>query len=364
MMKKVLLLGLVVLCLPLTVVTAQNEEAIADDLLRVIGAERPAEETSSDNNDTPAVSAAVSDEVYVTTQDYVSLRRGPGTTFERLAVVPAATTLRAIGRSDDTGWIQVIYEDQTGWVAQRLLVWSGDVVSLTVDGIDPEPFHRRLGVIGFTARRTPIYQRQVTPEDRIGYLPAGVQVEITGRLGFGNSYWLQIFHEGELYWVGSYDIRVVEGSSLTTFDTAYLYPYGRLATQLDTDISDSTTSLRQIENIWQQLEAGEGVSCGFIPDYASRSITDTDIRREPVFAPLVTALDNAIAQINAPIAAFEDACGRRDENFFLTQDDVRTALGDIADARRNLVLAASLLTSLQVRNPLTTENQPGNPGSQ
>ena len=99
--------------------------------------------------------------VYVTTQDYSSLRLGPGLNFERITVLDPAVTLMAVGRSSNAGWVQVEYEGQYGWVISWLLVWSGDLVQLPVDGVDPAPFVRRTGVAGVTTRETPIYRRFV-----------------------------------------------------------------------------------------------------------------------------------------------------------------------------------------------------------
>src|SRR5262249_54423701 len=83
--------------------------------------------------------------VYVTTQDYSALREGPGQAFDRLDIVPPATTLPAIGRTTDAGWIQVRYGNKNGWIAAWLLIWSGDMVSLPADGVNPVSFVRRRG---------------------------------------------------------------------------------------------------------------------------------------------------------------------------------------------------------------------------
>src|SRR5258705_13401010 len=60
--------------------------------------------------------------VWVTTQDYSSLRVGPGKNFARIAVIDPAVTLPAIGRSPRTNWVQVEYNGQRGWFAAKLLV--------------------------------------------------------------------------------------------------------------------------------------------------------------------------------------------------------------------------------------------------
>ncbi|NDJ76937.1 MAG: hypothetical protein GYB65_11835 [Chloroflexi bacterium] len=292
--------------------------------------------------------------IVVTTQDYSSLRAGPGTQFERLAVIDPAVDMPAIGRSADMGWVQVWYEGETGWIASWLLVWYGDIISLPVDGVSPAPFVRRAGVVGYTTRETPIYIRQLAPDDQVGVLPADTQVEVTGRLGGTQGFYqLQIYYQGQIYWVGSWNIRITEGREVRLLDTSYLYAYGRLIRQLDRDISRSVRTLESIEDRWLRLQAGESVSCTFIPEYATRSSSDSDLLQEPGFAPLVTALDNGIMATNAAISAFEDACARAAEgDTFLSLNDVDRALADIDTARRNLNIARSLLAPYRDRDPV------------
>lgn len=291
--------------------------------------------------------------VWVTTQDFCVLRKGPGISFEPIEILDPGVTLSAIGRSASSSWIQVDYAGQHGWLYAGWLVWNGDVVSLPVDGVDPAPFVRRALVQGITTRDAPIYQREVVASDRIGTLPEGTEIEVTGRLGYDSQgfYRLQIFYQGQLYWIGAWDVRIVAGNEHNVLDTVYMYSYGRLGTQLARDIDSSTRRLYAIQNIWTTLSAGTSVNCDGIPDYATRRATDYDVAREPTFQPLIVALDIANASINAAISRFEDACSR--EGYFLTVQDVNTALNDIENGRRNLNMAASLLISLQVRDPMT-----------
>ncbi|MBZ0297823.1 MAG: SH3 domain-containing protein [Anaerolineae bacterium] len=298
----------------------------------------------------PASAALAQTEVWVTTQYNSVLRAGPGRAFDQLAVVPPAATLHAIGRSADTNWVQVEYEGQRGWIAYWLLIWTGDIISLPVDGINPNPFIRQIGVSGLTIRETRIYARQVTPSDQIGTIPPGERVEVTGRLGGGSFFWLQIRHQGQLYWVGSWDIRVTSGRVSSLLNTSYLFPYGRIASQLDNDVNNVGAALSRIEGTWLRLQSGESVSCTTSLLRARREATDVDLQKEPIFEPLVVALDNAVVSVNTAISAFQDACNRTDS--FIDPQEVRTALADIANARRELVIANALLDSLQLRDPL------------
>jgi uncharacterized protein YraI len=288
--------------------------------------------------------------VYVTTQDFSSLRTGPGRAFTRLTVVPPVQTLPAYGRTSDTSWVQVAYDGQLGWINSTLLVWSGDIIDLPVDGIDPYPFIRRAAALGVTTRETPIYASQVTPDDQVGTIPAGTQVELTGRLGGTGFFRFQIRYQGQLYWVGSWNIRIVDGDYHRLLDLAYLYPYGRLVRQLEDNLAQAIGSYSQISGVWRRLQQGDQVACQPIPPYARRILTDADVAKQPTFLPAVEMLDDAIASINKAISAFSDACA--DPNFVLTTVVINTQVAELDNAERSLILAGSLLEPLRRRNPL------------
>jgi hypothetical protein len=290
--------------------------------------------------------------IYVTTQDFLNFRVGPGENFDAMDVIPPETTLMAIGRTADTRWVQVIRPDGVrGWVFVRFVVYSGDVVTLPVDGVNPVPFIRQAGAVGITTREAIIY-------DRVGNatttFPAGTRLELTGRLGTGTWSRYQVLLDGELYWIGAWDVRVVSGSTIRLFDTAYLYPYGRVVRQLDDDIQATLNSLNAIEGIWSRIRAGEAVTCAFVPARVQRRVTDFDVRQEELFGPAVVALDTATANTNDAISAFEDACIRAqtEDGVFVTIEDVRNAENAIEEARIHLNLLDSMYLPLQRRDPL------------
>jgi uncharacterized protein YraI len=295
--------------------------------------------------------------VYVTTQDFISLREGPGTGFNRLAVIDPAVTLPAYGRTSDVAWVQVLYRGEMGWLSALHLVWSGDVIDLPVDGINPYPFVRRAAALGVTTRETPIYPDWIVPGTAVGAIPAGEEVELTGRLGDSGFFAFQVRWGGQLYWVSNYNIRITDGDFRRLLDLAYLYPYGRLVRRLEADLARSIGSFRQIDRVWASIARGRSVACAPIPPRVARTLTNEDVGREQLFVPAVTALDRGIAAINGAISAFEDACNNPD--FILTADYVNAQQTALTEAERNLIVVGSLLEPLRVRNPqLQTTDSP------
>ncbi|MBN1565511.1 MAG: hypothetical protein JXA10_16820, partial [Anaerolineae bacterium] len=149
-----------------------------------------------------------------------------------------------------------------------------------------------------------------------------------------------------------WNIRITGGYEFDLFDTAYLYPFGRLLGDLESDIASARRILSRIESAWQYLQEGGSVNCETLPAYAEREASDSDVGVEPIFAPLVNALDSGISDTNAAISLLADACGREGDDFYLTQQDVNESLQFIESAHRNLNLATSLLASLRHRDPL------------
>jgi len=312
----------------------------------------------------PAVNAAgstilagsVASDTWVTTQDYVALRQGPSRSFPILTTVPAALTLPAYGRTSDTSWVQVEYQGQRGWIAAQYLVWTGDVINLTVDGVNPAPFIRRAATLGVVTRATPAYVDWANPKSLVVTIPAGEVLELTGRIGddsgdyLDNFFRVQVRYHNTLYWVGSYDLRLIDGDYHRLLDLAYLFPYGRLYLKLQDNLALAIASFRQIDDVWSRLSQGVYVACDPIPPTVAQQLTTDDASREPTFVPAVAALQNAIDGINKAITAFKDACSN--PAFTLTQEYISTQTTTLDAAYRDLLLSASLLEPLRVRNPL------------
>lgn len=304
----------------------------------------------------PILPGSVPSDTWVTTQDFVALRHGPGRSFGQITTVPAAVTIPAYGRTSDTSWIQVEYNGQRGWIAARYLVWTGDVINLTVDGVSPEPYIRRAATVGILTRDAPAYRNWADPSDQGIIIPQDAAVELTGRIGdaggnyYRNFFRVQVRYQGVLYWVGSYDLRLIDGDYRRLLDLAYLFPYGKLYLALQDNIALAIGSYRQISDVWTRLARGAQVACEPIPPTVEQAITGADATREPTFIPAVAALERAVTGINGTITAFRDAC--TNPAFTLTPAYISAQSAALDAAYRELVLAASLLEPLRVRNPL------------
>jgi hypothetical protein len=293
---------------------------------------------------------AQEESVYVTTQDFASFRAGPGRSFERIAVIPPATTLHAVGRTTDNRWIQVEYENQRGWIVSWLLVWTGDVLSLKLDGLDPLPFARRISVT-MTANRDAPYYARYDSGIRLGVIPKDTRVEMTGRFGSGETIWLQFEKDGQYVWSGAWNYEI-RGDFLTLPDAASIYPYGRLLGRLNVGISNTEDNFADIAFIWRSLASGQSVSCDDLPRLARViEFAPDDVASAALLAPAVSAVQSAIDHTNTAIQMFADACALEGADRYLTPEQINAALAEVDAAARDFVLAESLFEPLTRRDP-------------
>jgi hypothetical protein len=318
---------------------------------------------------------AQSDSVWVTVQDNAALRAGPGRTWERLAVLPFGQTYEATGRTIDGHWIQIAYPSSLeggarteftrdgvtyGWVSSALLVWTGNVLSLRIDGVSG--LGGALPDLGVTTARaqgpllllspdSEVFQGVYGPAVRVpSPTPTIVQVEATGRIGTAGSgaVWLQFKIGGQYYWIS---LASPPRGYLSLPDASYLFPYSRLTALLQRNLSVMQSVVGDIGGRWDRLHASGAASCNQIPpDVLVLGFTDADLTREPVFAPVGAALTNAQAQINQALSAFRRVCAAPAQR--VEPGTITEALTQIAEAERNLNLANALLLPLQRRDPI------------
>jgi hypothetical protein len=307
-------------------------------------------------------------EVYVTMQDNASLRAGPGVIWDRLAVLPYGSTYRATGRTLDGDWIQVAYAGELalnarteftvdgvtyGWVASWLLIWTGNILELPLDGVVTVPIARAAAPTIVLYPDEYMYIGVIDPSTRIqNPMTTPVTVEVTGRLGSaeGGFFWLQFKLGGQYYWTGSWAVGVPRGY-LQLPDASYLYPYSRLVSLLSRNINRMRGTLSTIGGRWRALDAGRASTCNDIPDdFTLVGFSDTDLRLEPIFAPTAVALEEAQSNLNTVLAMFREACA--DTSRQISSETINTAMTYIVSVERNLNVVENLIAPLQRRDPI------------
>ncbi len=216
----------------------------------------------------------------VTIYDAV-LRGGPGTAFDSVGGVPVGTTLPAVGRSADSSWIQVNFDGTVGWIASKLLEWSGDITVLPVmsgqpasDAPEAAPAAAAPGGVtatngsGINVRSGPS-----TNDAVLGQLPAGTTVGLNARSGSGRSMWVRFDYNGQAGWLASWVVTIngdanslpdVSGAPQADAPQASVPLTGdraALLDQLQAALDKARGELQPIADKWHSLAGGLDVSC-------------------------------------------------------------------------------------------------------
>lgn len=299
--------------------------------------------------------------VYVTVQRNASLRAGPGTHWERLAVLPYGTTYRATGRTLEADWVQIAYEGALdsaaypeatidgityGWVSSTLLFWTGSVMELPVDGVPTVNFVRAASFIITLQPDMPIFTGITAPGVRVPYpLPGPARVEASGRLGDPPYYWIQFKVGDEFYWVSSTSVGAYYGLAALP-DARQLVASGRLNRLLARGLGRLDSVLNEVQGRWTRLALGQPVSCNNLPgDFTLALLTDNDLDREPLYRALVAALTEAEIATERALGRLRTAC--LTPTVPISADIITAALDELAAARRAQELAHLLLRPLQ-----------------
>jgi hypothetical protein len=317
------------------------------------------------------LTSTAQDTVYVTTQDLLNLRAGPGQHWQVLAVVPHSTTLRAVGRTLDGHWIQVAYHGPLvpdarteftrdgvtyGWLWYGHLVWSGDLLTLPIDGERFVQTAREAGPIVYLPPGAPIYRGSIHPDNQTtSPFPHLVQVEMTGRIGESGprGFWIQFKMQGQYYWVSSWTVGTPRFYH-TVPDNRTRYAYGRLMRTVVQERDAASATLSVIEQRWGALASGRPTTCNTIPDDlapASIPISESDLTAEPLFRPLTQALTDARADINAALARFRAVCGPLETRGPVSSEVIHLAQQDVLSARQTLQLLSFLIGPFINRDP-------------
>ncbi|MFW5691523.1 MAG: hypothetical protein ACOCXZ_03385, partial [Chloroflexota bacterium] len=284
--------------------------------------------------------------------------------FDTLAVIDFGVTLPAIGRSVYGDWIQVVYtgpdgDPVRGWIVYWLLRWTGNLLDLPVDGIDPLPFTRRTGPLITIYPETYYYRGSVSAANQVtDTVDEPTQAELTGRIGSaGNGqFWVQFRMDGEIYWTGSWAVEM-PASYARVIDASYLYSYGRLAVQFRAELDETRAVAQVIRFRWADLAQRGEASCNTIPAPVAINATylaADDLASAPIYDPLLVLMDAAFVDVNAARQQLVDLCASADRVTTAAQIDGALALVDRAE--RSLTLIETLLPPINTRDPLLGGN--------
>lgn len=302
-----------------------------------------------------AVGQSSLDDVYVTAQFNASLRAGPDTSWERLAILPYGTTYRATGRTQDASWVQIAYEGELltdaypeatidgvtyGWVKTSLTFWTGNLLGLPVDGVRTVNFVRgSLGLVLITPD-TPIYTGIVGPQQRVDYpLEGPAYVEATAYYGEYPHIWVQFKIGPNFYW------RSVLGGYQNLPNASMLVAGGRLELLVSRNISRLSNVHSDLRYRWTSLRNGQPVTCNDIAgDFSLIEFLDNDLTREPLYAAVEAALNEADEAVKRALERFREVCSEPET--LVSAEDIVSALDDLEAAAQSLNLARLLHIAL------------------
>jgi len=298
--------------------------------------------------------------VWVTTQNNMALRLGPGRNWEQLATVPFGQTLPAIGRSADGQWVQVQYtgpllEDAStiatrdgltvGWLNRDYLVWTGPLLGLPLDGQMVVPIARRSNPT-FLATPGCCYEGRFVPERPATDITEPVEVELIGQIGTPQKwYWVQFQLNGKTYWARSqFSLGLPEPQEIG---------YNRLITQTYETLALIDRVRASIGRRWSDLAQGFPTSCNAIPaplSFKRDYFQPADLASEPTFRPAYAALLAARDVVNQAIGLFEAQCAQQSR--VVASETIAQALALLDEANLKLEIVSRLRLPYQSSTPI------------
>lgn len=143
----------------------------------------------------------------------VNIRSGPGTQYPTIDQLNSGDTVVITGRNDEeSNWLQIEREGQTGWIAFFTVSITGDLSSLPIitdiavsttqnnpveEAVAQSPDIPAAQIQAF--RSVNVRTRPTITSPRLGVLDAGASANITGKTA--DSEWLQIDFQGQEGWI-------------------------------------------------------------------------------------------------------------------------------------------------------------------
>ncbi|HEC21882.1 MAG TPA: SH3 domain-containing protein [Chloroflexi bacterium] len=137
----------------------------------------------------------------------VNIRALPGINSAVVGVLPAGETATAIGRTEANNWIQIQYQETTGWVASWVVTFSGDTSILPITTPVQPPPASQGGPFELIAPYN--VNLRAAPDVNAGVLMVlryNTAAEATGRNAASS--WLRVRYQGQEGWVAAWPVIV------------------------------------------------------------------------------------------------------------------------------------------------------------
>ena len=165
----------------------------------------PIRQLQSTLNSAPILNPVTSEgEAFVTLIRRVNVRSGPGTNYARLGTLQPGNMARILGRTTDNQWLQIEFEDRTGWVSYFVVGISG--------ALDNVPFIEESDLIDLATstprvitvltrfnsnlRAAPSFSAEI-----LTVVPFNTELPVDARNENGN--WLRVNYNGQNGWLAA-----------------------------------------------------------------------------------------------------------------------------------------------------------------
>jgi uncharacterized protein YraI len=130
----------------------------------------------------------------------INIRSAPGTNRAVIDALPYAQEVTAIGRNDANNWVQITYNQTTGWVANWLLIFDDDTYKLPVTTDVDAPPASGPGPFDLNVPFN-VNMRSAASDNStiLAVIPFDTVVQAIGR--DGTSTWIEIKYGGKTGWL-------------------------------------------------------------------------------------------------------------------------------------------------------------------
>ena len=165
--------------------------------------------TPEEPTDKPGDQEQTTGKKYKTTGN-LNMRKGPGTSYDRITTLPLGTVVTPISFSSDGGWAEVKYNNQTGWISVNYITLVEETTPEEPSDKPDEPSSEpdQIGKKYKTTGNLNMRKGPGTSYDRITTLPMGTVVTPTKLSSDGG--WAEVKYNNQTGWISVNYITLVE----------------------------------------------------------------------------------------------------------------------------------------------------------